>query len=547
MKSRLLLTGLAAVALTACGGGGDSAPATPVVTTKVSGTAATGAAMANVTVTAKCASGSGSAVTAADGTFAINIDNARRPCVLSATAADGTVLHSVVEAGSETSVTANVSPFTELVTAALAKGSTDSFFTQFDANAQARLTAANLSTSVETVRLALTGLVDISGVDPLKGALVAANGGKAGNAMDQLLDKLAARLATSKATVADLSTAIGSNAGPEAIGTILKTASATCAGLRTGDYMLVGPGIPGLATIDATALTLTPKSFLGNTMAAPFSASVSSVPLIAGADACRFDSAVMSNTSLLVSKSGVTVLMPSAGTTAAPNGLAAFLVPLQQLPMADLAGDWNAVAFQSADAGTTFVPTRLTFTLDANGKMTAAAQCNDSNACTAWPASDLITLTKNADGSFMANDGTAALVGYGAAFKSTDSTVSAWIATPIGMIAASKAVARALPAVGSTNAYWQYTMFGDKSSDFSKWSTKTISVDATTGSVTRTRIEDNRVDVFKQNVPANGLRYRARSSAAAELIAMNFGNTGVGVDFGLNVSKPFLDISVNRP
>ncbi|WP_082079498.1 MULTISPECIES: hypothetical protein [Cupriavidus] len=502
-----------------------------------------GAALANVTVQAKCAVGGGSATTAADGTFTINIADAKRPCVLSAVAPDGTVLHSVVEAGTDTSVVANITPLTELVTAALAQGSTSTFFDQFDANAQARLTAANLSTSTDTVRLALTGLVDISGTDPLKGALVAASGGKAGNALDQLLDQLAARLATSKATVADLSTAIGSNAGPVAIGTILQKASATCAGLRTGKYFGLRAGYFSSLTVDADALTLTDNSPLTSMISA--SVVNPTWPLAPAVnDACRFD-VTGTPSSLLVSKSGVSLLIPSAGAVAAPNGLLGFVVPAQQLPLADLAGNWNALAFQSADNGNTYGTSRLTFTLDANGKMTAASSCDDDNACTSWGAGELATLTANNDGSFAAtsNAGT----GRAAAFKGTDGLVSAVIGQSNGLIVATKQVVRALPVAGSTNSYWDYVAFADLASQFGVWSTTITSVDPKTSTYTRTRIDDKRVDAWTQNVPVNGLRYRAKGSAADELIAMSLGNTGVGVNIGLHVTKPYLDISVNRP
>ncbi|PMX95493.1 hypothetical protein C1X54_38495, partial [Pseudomonas sp. GW460-13] len=76
-----------------------------------------GAALPNATVQAKCANGSGTATTAADGTFTISIPDATRPCVLSVTTPDGTILHSVVEAGTGTTAAANITPLTELITA----------------------------------------------------------------------------------------------------------------------------------------------------------------------------------------------------------------------------------------------------------------------------------------------------------------------------------------------------------------------------------------------------------------------------------------------
>lgn len=545
MKSRLLLTGLAAAVLSACGGGGSDS--TPTVTTKVSGTAATGAAMANVTVQVKCASGSGSATTAADGTFTINIDNAKRPCVLSATAPDGTVLHSVVEAGSDTSVVANVTPFTELVTAALAQGNTTTFFEQFDATAQSRLTPANLTSSTATVRTTLTGLVDLTGFDPVKGALIAANGGKAGNAMDQLLDQLRDKLAKSKATVADLSTAIGSNAGPIAIGTILQPASATCAGLRTGNYfMTTVSGLVSPLSIDAAALTLTPT--IPTNVVSP-SASISSLPLTAKAgEDCRFD-LLTDSSSLYVSKSGVGMFTQGSGSTTTA-GWPNFLVPAQQLPLADLAGNWNAVTYDSADNGLSYTTARVAFTMDANGKMTSASTCNDDNACSAWTADELPTLTKRADGIYLATDATRTSLAVG--FKSTDGAISAVISKSDGILVATKAVTRTLPTVGSTNAYWDYVSYGDGSGTMSNASTTIVSVDTANNTYTRKRTlingqADGRLDTWKINAPATGLRYRAKTNGVDEVVQLALGNSGVAVNTGLHVTKPYMDISVNRP
>ena len=70
--------GLAAsLMLAACGGGGgsDAAPQTPDNDTlTLQGTAATGAAIAGAAVDVKCAAGSGSATTAANGNFAVSIE-----------------------------------------------------------------------------------------------------------------------------------------------------------------------------------------------------------------------------------------------------------------------------------------------------------------------------------------------------------------------------------------------------------------------------------------------------------------------------------------
>ncbi|GLC97533.1 hypothetical protein Tamer19_69420 [Cupriavidus sp. TA19] len=551
--TNLFLTGLAAAVLTACGGGGDSqAPAASApATTKISGTAAVGAALGNASVQAKCASGSGTATTAADGTFTIDIPNATRPCVLSVTTPDGTTLHSVVEAGSGTTATANITPLTELITASLAQGDTDAFFNQFDASAQARLTPSGLSTATEAVKLVLTGVVDLTGVDPLKGALVAANGNTAGNAQDKLLDQLGERLESSKTTLDELSSAVASNAGATAVQTALQPAAASCAGLRTGKYHLVGLSYPSgtIAEVDASALTITQKSSFG--------ADATSGPSLTltpdAAEACRFTVASGGSAStVLMSKSGVGLVVPAVATSSVAVGM---LIPAQSLTLADLAGNWNGLGYEREDAGSPLKPSRVTLSLDAAGKATAGADCTGLNSCESWPAAELPTFSAIGNGIFGFNDlyATAQPV-Y--TFKGTDGQVMAVIPHEDGFMVFNKQADRALPVVGTSNAYWDNAVMylpplggGTPVLNFTgteKWSTVVESADTQTGIYTRKRVEDGRLDSWKQNVPAPGLRYREPSTAASESIAMVLGNTGVNVSIGVNNAN-FYSISVNRP
>ncbi|MCY1329979.1 hypothetical protein D9M69_156000 [compost metagenome] len=551
--TNLFLTGLAAAVLTACGGGGgdSEAPASSAPATKISGTAAVGAALGNASVQAKCASGSGTATTAADGTFTIDIPNATRPCVLSVTTPDGTTLHSVVEAGSGTTATANITPLTELITASLAQGDTDAFFNQFDASAQARLTPSGLSTATEAVKLVLTGVVDLSGVDPLKGALVAANGNNAGNAQDKLLDQLGERLESSKTTLDELSSAVAANAGATAIQTALQPAAASCAGLRSGSYHLVGLSYPSgtIAEVDASALTITQKSGFGAD-----ATSGSSVTLTPdAAEACRFTvSSGGSVTTVLMSKSGVGLVVPAERTE---NPGVAMMIPAQSLTLADLAGNWNGLGYEREDTSSPLKPSRVTLSLDADGKATAGADCTGVNSCESWPAAELPTFSVVGNGIFGFNDlyATAQPV-Y--TFKGTDGQVMAVIPHEDGFMVFNKQADRALPAVGYSNAYWDNTVMylppaagGSPVLTFTgteKWSTVVESADAQAGIYTRKRVEDGRLDSWKQNVPALGLRYREASTAASESIAMVLGNTGVNVSIGVN-SANFYSISLNRP
>ena len=56
----------------------------------------------------------------------------------------------------------------------------------------------------EQMTLALTGIVDLNGVDPIQDPLVAASGGSQGNGLDQTLDTLGAKLALAQVTLADV-------------------------------------------------------------------------------------------------------------------------------------------------------------------------------------------------------------------------------------------------------------------------------------------------------------------------------------------------------
>ena len=535
MKSRLLLTGLVAAVLTACGGGGgDSAPA--VTTTKISGTAAVGAAVPNATVVAKCVSGSGSTTTATNGTFTVSIDNAVRPCVLSVPAPDGTTLHSIVEAGSGTTPVANITPLTELVAAALANGDTNAFFANFDGNAQARLTPANVATALAALAAALKPVIDLSNVDPIKAQLVAANGANAGNALDQLLDKLGVQLKKAQTTLAQLSAAVGANAGSSAIQTILKTASATCAGLRTGDYLAATPMGVMTVQIDATALTLSQSNGQGGTLSIPLT------PI--SSEACRFSTSVQGTVSdIQVAPSGV-ALVRNVTTQGGVAALPTMIVPAQALSLADLAGSWNALGFESN--GGTYLPTRTKLTFGTDGKAVAGADCTGLDSCTAWAANELPALTAQPGGGFALTDinGTA----YVAAFKGTDGLVTAVISNASGLILATKQAVRPMPVVGAKNAYWDLTVFGDLSVNTIAASTEITAVDAATSTYSRKR-NDGRTDTWVQNKPVAGLRYRGPSNdiTAREALSLTLGNTGVGVLISLDTQSLFYDISVNRP
>ena len=102
--------------------------------------------------------------------------------------------------------------------------------------------------------------------------------------------------------------------------------------------------------------------------------------------------------------------------------------------------------------------------------------------------------------------------------------------------------------MGSGGSYWDSILYSGMAPVLNgptAWSTTIASVDAQTGTYTRKRLEDNRLDVWKVNSPAIGLRHRAATSNASEMISLIPGNTGLTL--GIAVNGSFYDISVGRP
>lgn len=188
---RFQLAALSAAALLVACGGGDSSTANPTIT----GLAATGAALANANLTAKCATGAPvSGKTGADGTFSLELSGGQAtPCLLQVS--NGTVtLHGfATQAGH-----INITPLTDLVVSKALGANAATAFGSFDAaggsTIKAALDAAKLYVKAEVA--AVTGSAP-SG-DLLTGVF------KVGDLDDKVLDALNAALAQAGMTLNDL-------------------------------------------------------------------------------------------------------------------------------------------------------------------------------------------------------------------------------------------------------------------------------------------------------------------------------------------------------
>jgi len=187
----VLSLGAATVASAILWGCGGSTSVTPLT---VSGVAATGAAMSGATVSVQCVNGVlATGKTGTDGSFSVPVSGSF-PCMLEVSDATHK-LHSVAN-GSGLSATANVTPLTEQMVASLSSDSVDTaaFFATFGAGKASAVAPEKLA---DAQKLVLDDLkaknVDTSALhDLISDKLVAKSGSQTGNALDAVLDAVAA-------------------------------------------------------------------------------------------------------------------------------------------------------------------------------------------------------------------------------------------------------------------------------------------------------------------------------------------------------------------
>ena len=206
-----ILAVLSVCGLVACGGGGGTSGSAGSTSTNLTlaGVAATGAAISSGAVAVKCKNGIGNATTSGTGGFTVTVAGGTFPCIVKVTAVNGVALHSVAD-GSGSSVMVNVSPLTDLIVAAASGASSASTYDTFDTSAQAKVTGLAMASAKNSVAIALTSVLSLANVDPIKDTLVAGSG----TGLDGQLDQLAAAMKRTALTIADLGAIVVKNGGP---------------------------------------------------------------------------------------------------------------------------------------------------------------------------------------------------------------------------------------------------------------------------------------------------------------------------------------------
>ena len=564
--------------LSACGGGSGGSDATPPVTPvtpapaplTVTGTAATGAALAGRLVDAKCASGtatataSASATTKTDGTFSLAISDGKLPCVLRVNLADGGYLHSLAT-GAAATATANLTPASELVVARLAGSAAADFFGSFDASKVSDTTVqAALTAVVATLK---AGGVDVTALGNLLTApLMAANGMAAGNDFDKALDALKAKLDASGAKLADLASSVAlaspnapaatlSNTASLPADLLLRPAAPNCAALRSGRYRLVinsagqnGGHATEVISVDAPKLTVTNPE--------------GKVFQLTANGSCRFRTP--GGGDLVVSQAGVGVFQnrynaddqPFSGTIALPE---------QSHTVAELAGDWNQIGLDRTTDNGPIHLTAANVSLDSAGKLTAFTFCDKVLTCTTTAnGADFpkLTITAAADGGFDVTHTSPVYTDRLFAYRSGGGELM-WVtlAAPGHITFGSRKGVNALPTVGRVSESFNLTLTPQYTAPFAINDSKNTitSVNSAAGTFERSAVFNTttgatRNESFVINQPRDGFGHRlgatttgsdGSSTTVQEFVSLGLRGTGVSmVGF---VASNQLVMSVGKP
>ena len=191
-----------ALFLSACGGGGGGG-GTPAGTS-ISGTAATGAPVANAAVDVKCRQGTATGTTDAAGKFDIPLTSAQAPCMLQVASPDGALVSLTSAAGG----TANITSLTHLLAARLlGSASPAGAFAAADDATFAAITTQDISAAQGSVASEILRIgAQMPTVNWVTQPFTATPGDAMDGALELLKDKLATQNKSLAAAAIELST-----------------------------------------------------------------------------------------------------------------------------------------------------------------------------------------------------------------------------------------------------------------------------------------------------------------------------------------------------
>lgn len=515
--------------LVACGGGSDDAPSPPApppasAALALSGTAATGAAIAGAAVDVVCSSGTASGTTGSDGGYSLSVTGGSLPCVLRVNSG-GSQLYSLV-LGAGSSASANITPLTQLLLAYLAGAEPAAFYAGFNSTVAASVTAPKL-TSAQAWVVALLGSAGIdltSTGDLISAPLSPRTSGSAGNAYAQALDQLAGVLTSAGTSLPSLTTAVAIIGGAPGDGTdslppemLLQPVASTCSSLHSGSYRVVSPTAHSTLANQFSTMTINAATLAVNRSdvgAATWSANGN----------CRFTGAG-GLTDALVSSAGVIVMHYAASAGASYRWAIAF--PEQSHTLAELAGNWNMMGIAANATATGFTGMTASATVDAAGAQTAVTRCqNDATwsvkaADCSTPAGPAQSFVADSAGGFdLVNAGTVG--GRAFAYRSgSGDLMVAEVQADGSFQLRTRQSSTTLPQVGrfisGFDMYVQSTLASP--GDFDPYANTIVSVDAAAKSWVRVTANGGSMvthhDTLFGDNPRSGYNFRAAGTATA--------------------------------
>ncbi|TFZ02165.1 hypothetical protein EZ313_12855 [Ramlibacter henchirensis] len=542
-----------AAMVAACGGGGGGGGDSAQPGVQLSGVAATGLALANSSVDVKCASGTGTATTNASGAYTVAVVNGALPCLVKVTGtADGAevTLHSLAEAGtasgSTTTATANVTPLTEMILAQLAGTVPTSFFESFGSGTT--VTAAQLQAATTTV---LAALKDATGIDlaadPFKSDLVPATATTAGNAYDDALEALKAKVPLQSLPL--VVTQIASTAVTSGTTTAPLTLADVMAGVNAGGSATCPTALSGkYRVIEYTGLVQEVQIDFGRNVVID---GADEIPFTPSAQPCEFSiGSGPTATRIGFGPSGVGALQD--------DGTIAYLVPVQAHPLSAFTGEWNYVesGIREDDNPVHFLGK---FTFAATG---AGVECGyrneDTGALSATCEQDnvlpSISATSDGGAALAYGDTPGVMYGYRApngnffAFGSTNASGTGTTGSMRTHFIMHKPSPWVAPAVGAVSKYWDFAMLPTSAGLAPSSAADSSTVNSVSGNtVQRTRASDSRVDTLSLNDPLPGVRTRIGPSTLAVQHQIQLGGLGVTVTFNGEGEPHLYAASLGRP
>lgn len=264
LEVRSALLAIIAFALSGCGGGSSDSSTAPPATPTISGVAASGAPMANASITITCADATTKTGTAdANGAFSIDVTGCSGPYIVTASTQTGDAtqtLVSVYPTTTTTGVTVNVTPFTNAIAATLASDGQPATLATNIATEKANITANAVADRNSALAAALSPALTQAGVTgsvDLIGSQFNAN--RAG--IDKIIDNIKVVVTPSGVSITNVGGAkvddMGDMSGKTAA-TDLSAAAITIS--RTTDFKTALTQIPNtvddMSTADAAQAAL---------------------------------------------------------------------------------------------------------------------------------------------------------------------------------------------------------------------------------------------------------------------------------------------------